>query len=142
MAVGRKPGTPKTGGRKKDTPNKDKQRFRDLADAFGYTPGEVLIRTAAGKMPCGKCEGKGKTNFQESAQESAGVLVCKQCWGSGWEPISAKERAWADAECCQMIYPRMKAVEMTGEGGGPVRQAITVEFVNASHSDSDPGAPA
>jgi hypothetical protein len=119
-------------GRKKGVPNRKPQRLSEIADRLGYTIGEALVMAAANKMPCGTCGGTGKTRFQPAkGEDRTGSRVCQSCWGSKMERISAKERAWADAEACSMIYPRLKAVELTGEDGGPIKSALTVEFVHA-----------
>ena len=46
MAGGRRPGTPKTGGRSKGTPNKATQDVRDKLAALGCDPIEGMARIA------------------------------------------------------------------------------------------------
>jgi hypothetical protein len=125
-------------GRRKGVPNRKPQRLSEIADRLGYTIGEALVMAAANKMPCGTCNGTGKTRFQPAkGEENSSSRVCQSCWGSKMERISAKERAWADAEACSMIYPRLKAVELTGEDGGPIQTAVRVVYVKPKNSDGE-----
>lgn len=45
--VGRKPGTPKTGGRQKGTPNKETKSLEDRADDLGVNFWELLCNIAS-----------------------------------------------------------------------------------------------
>jgi hypothetical protein len=44
IASSRLKGTPKTGGRKKGTPNKKTQRLREIIEASGVTPLDYMLR--------------------------------------------------------------------------------------------------
>ncbi len=46
MAAGRKPGTPKTGGRAPGTPNKSTQTLMEICETKGFNPFEAMLEIA------------------------------------------------------------------------------------------------
>lgn len=84
-------GAPKTGGRTKGTPNKDKQELLAMIEAAGC-PHPV----------------EGMATVAVRAKESGNIKL---------------EQA-AYQELAQYVAPKRKAVEVTGEDGGPLEHAI------------------
>ena len=120
-------GRQKTGGRVKGS----SPTWKQLCEKHDYTPGELSILSAQGKAPCGTCDGKGKTRFQPGGGKKLTERVCQSCWGSGFERSTLAVKLEADFRNAKRTYPDLKAVEVTGESGGPIQTALTVEFVHA-----------
>lgn len=135
---GSKPGE-RRGGRKKGTPNNSEiARVKDTLKSLGVRPGEYSARIVIGDVPCGVCHGIGATKFQPArGQQKLSKRTCESCYGSGKERLSPELRQKADAELLKYCEPQLKAIEVTGSGGGPVLTDITVHFVRA-----DNGKPA
>jgi hypothetical protein len=74
-------GTPKTGGRKKGTPNKASMPIAEICEKLGCNPAEVLIEFCSHKNPI--------------------------------------YRLQASKELANYLYPKRKAIEHSGEIGGP-----------------------
>lgn len=109
-----------------------KGRVEEACKKVGIDVFVVLAEQAAGKMKCNVCRGTGKTRYQPAHGET-GTLErkCQSCYGSGFEKISPKDRGWAAAELAQYLEAKRKAIEVTGEGGGPLQASVTVRFVSA-----------
>jgi transposase len=94
--AGRPPGTPKSGGRSKGTPNKNKQEFRELLDdaakALGYKEGFDPLKKLTEIY----------FDLEKIGVETSGARV----------EILLKTLEYS--------YPKKKAVEVTGADGGPV----------------------
>jgi hypothetical protein len=94
MPAGRKPGTPKTGGRKAGTPNRKTQEISELLESLGHNPIEAMVRIATD--PEASLEFRGRMN----------------------------------AELAQYVYPKRKAVEVTGDQDAPfVPRRVEIHIV-------------
>lgn len=93
--AGRKAGTPKTGGRQKGTPNKNKQEFIELLDAAAKAHGRE------GFNPLLKLAG---IYFE---LEDLGIAT-------------VGPRTDILLKTLEYSYPKKKAVEVSGPDGGPV----------------------
>lgn len=123
MAKGKKTG----GGSRAGSPNlagvKRKEAWETLV-AMGYDPDQVslgvLAMASMNVMPCGVCNGTGKTRFQPG--QSAGgssERTCQSCWGSKMERIDPKDRARAAGELSKYLHRQLKAVELSGNDEKP-----------------------
>ena len=95
-------------GSRAGVPNKNKQFLLNrLQDMYGddFHP---IIRMAENAL----CLHMKATETQEVADLKASI--------DGWDKIA------------QYTEPKLKAVEITGEGGGPVEGHWSVEFINAT----------
>ena len=113
-------GHAKVGGRKLGGGNK--VSWTDLCAEHNYRPGELGILAAMGKAPCVTCQGKGKTKFQPKSGKT-GERICQSCWGSGFERDFGKQLD-ADQKNVKRTYADLKALEVTGQDGGPIEHAI------------------
>ncbi len=108
-------------GRPKGALNKVNMALKERISKFGCDPFEVLAQMANGKLPCGRCFGKGKTRFQPAnGEDRTSVRTCQSCWASGYEHISPKDRGWAAGELAGYLECKRKAVEHSGADGGPI----------------------
>ena len=103
---GKKPGSPKTGGRIKGTPNKSTQALYERAEALGVDPFEILLYFAKGDE---RSLGYNSEQYRET--EYGKVVVVR---------ITPEMRIRAAAEACQYLYPKRKAIEISGNEGGPL----------------------
>lgn len=115
--VGRRPGTKKTGGRQKGTPNAKSIEARALADRLGVDPLEILLLFAKGDW---KALGYKDETYRV---EQAGGVVNSVLY------VSPETRANSAAKACDYLYAKRKAVEVTGADGEPVGQSVTDELV-------------
>lgn len=91
--AGKKPGSPKTGGRQKGTPNKaTKARETAIAES-GLTPLEYML--------------------------------------SVMRDLAADEGKRLDAAkaAAPYVHPKLANVELSGKGGGAIKQSLEVSFV-------------
>ena len=98
---GRRKGTPKTGGRKKGTPNKPTVDFVAMADAHGVHPGELMCRVIKGE----------RIMALAYANKETGEFVEHPIMPTLDQMISA------DKELAQYVYPKRKAMEHSGSLG-------------------------
>jgi hypothetical protein len=97
----------KTGGRKKGTPNKDASEIADILSRLNCNPIEGLARIANGEeLLCGVSTITGFTEVKH-------------------RPTFA-QRLKAYTELAEYVAPKRKAVEVAGEGGGPVRFTLAL----------------
>jgi len=101
----------KTGGRQKGTPNKNTAAIADTLSRLKCDPIEGLARIANGEE-----------------------LLCGVSTIAGYTTVSHRptfaQRLKAYTELAEYVAPKRKAVEVAGEGGGPVRFTLAL---------SDPG---
>lgn len=100
----------KTGGRTKGTPNKSGKPLKDLADQLGVDPFQILLHFAAGDY-----EALGYVRpdaFDDPNDLSKSVN------------ITPEVRLKAASEAASYLYPKRKALEHTGEGGGPIAHTL------------------
>ena len=62
MPGGRKPGTPKTGGRKSGIPNRQTREISELLESLGHNPIEAMVQTATD--PNASLELRGRMNAE------------------------------------------------------------------------------
>jgi hypothetical protein len=149
---GRKPGGPKTGGRKKGQRNlSNRTDVQAIVKAANCSPYRIMAQLANGHAPCSVCKGKGRTKYQPSRQtqlidgvrayvmpsnpESMEERVCLSCYGSGKEIVSPELRGRMAESLGRYLAPQLKAIEHTGEGGGPLEAIVNVRFIKASAAD-------
>jgi hypothetical protein len=122
MAFGRK-----TGGRKAGTPNKSTGYL--AAKPADFSPFAQAILIAKNKLPCTVCRGTGKTKYRVPNSDKIAQRTCESCYGDKLERLSPETILKACTELMQYEDAKKRAVEVTGEGGGPIQTALTVEFV-------------
>ena len=109
--TGRKTGTPKTGGRKKGTPNKRSNQLLDVLEAAGYDPEKDnplvwMLRVYTGEVTM--------------------PVVCTEITINGPVavvndvPLEPALRVRCMTEFAQYIYPKRKAIEVSGPDGGEI----------------------
>ena len=128
---GSKPGE-RRGGRKLGTPNKNSTRVAEICNRLKCDPVELMVKICKGDLPCGVCHGAGRSPFQPARGESIGVRTCESCYGSGKERIGPRERQAAASDLMGFIYPKLKAIELTGADGEALDMKMVVEFVRPS----------
>ena len=130
-------GLPRTGGRKKGTPNKRTLEVQELIDRTGCTdPLEAMIQIAEGNLKCNVCRGKLKTKYKRD-DGSLGERICESCYGSGYEIVSPELRGRMWAEVAQYHRPKRKAIEHTVESGPNLTEVLRARFTKLNeHSDS------
>lgn len=94
MRPGRKPGTPKTGGRQKGSLNKDKAEVAEKLAALGCDPIEGMATIAMDPQ----------------------------------SPVDLRGRMFS--ELAQYVHSKLRAVEVTGAGGGAL-QVQVLKFTDA-----------
>lgn len=123
-SVGRPPGTPKTGGRQKGTPNKATLEVMEKLEKLGCDPIIGMAHIAMGEVECPSCHGSGEAPYKFciengpywAPEEEGGVMqVCKLCHGSGKEPVPTDLRGKMFAELACYVAPKRKAVEIKGD---------------------------
>lgn len=125
MPAGSKPGEHR-GGRKPGTPNKPTQLLRERLAAIGCDYVGFLALTVKNEVPCGVCRGTGRTKFKSTSGKPA-VRECQSCWGDKLERLDPKLRVQAAATLMEYCEAKRKAVEVTGDEGGPVEMVIRWE---------------
>lgn len=96
---GKKPGSPKTGGRQKGTPNANKQEFRDLL--------------AEAARNCG--HERGKKGFDPLIKLAEIYFEFEELGVA-----TAPARVEILLKTLEYSYPKKKAVEVSGPDGGPI----------------------
>lgn len=108
----------KSGGRQKGTPNKNSLPIEELAKALNIDPFEVLLRFAAGDW-----KGLGYDNevyFSESPEGDGKQIKMGYV-------IKPEVRQKAASDACQYLYPKKKAIELSGKDGDDIGFRIIVE---------------
>jgi hypothetical protein len=105
------------------------------------------------KVPCGTCIDKnrkptGRTLYELESGHHAhdcairededaactchgiGERTCLSCDGSKWEKIDVNTMLKAATELSKYRYPQLKAIEVTGEGGGPIQHSHEIKLVD------------
>lgn len=132
MPRGSKPGE-RRGGREAGTPNRITLTIAEKLQELGCDPIEFQAIVVSNKLPCGVCRGTGKTKYALPAETPAEIdnprlseRTCQSCYGSLFEACNPELRNKAAAELSQYIYPKRKAVELTGGDGVslPVWQVV------------------
>ena len=54
------------------------------------------------------------------------MRTCESCYGDGLERLSPELVAKVSLDIREYGYPKLKSVEHTGEGGGPIRIAEVI----------------
>jgi len=124
--MGKKPGPKKGqrfGGRKKGTPNRDTQTLAEKAKEIGADPFETLILFAKGDWSA--------LGYDSEYQ----IKVTKGGETVNEFTISPELRKSAASDACQYLYPKRKALEVTGAEGQPLS---FVQLVKECSGD-DPG---
>ncbi len=124
---GSRPGE-RRGGRKKGTRNRVAQSYderwkRLVAENPGSDIQELAVMILAGKVQCGTCHGKKRTSYVDKDGKRF-TRICESCDGTGLEKISIADRLKVMAIIAGRVWPERKAVEVTGEDGGPIEHKI------------------
>ena len=125
-------------------PNKRTQDLQAKLERIGCDPMLGMAEIALNRLPCGVCRGNLRTkyalpqgvhtkecshgNTAECTCEGIGERVCQSCYGSGWEACSPELRGKMYAEIANYVLPKRKAIEHSGEDGGPIGIRVEVEF--------------
>lgn len=131
-------------------PNKRTQDIQEKLARIGCDPITGMAEIALNRLPCGVCRAELRTKYLLSSGthadkcgfqidkngviagtctcEGIGVRICQSCYGSGWEACSPELRGKMYAEIANYVLPKRKAIEHTGEDGGPVGIQLIVEF--------------
>jgi hypothetical protein len=112
MALGKK-----TGGRKKGSVNKRTEYLKSAAREFD--PFEKMRRLADDDIVCRTCRGRGRTVYQARGKKT-GERVCESCFGDGKDRVPLELQGKMAAELAQYQSPKLKAIEHSGPGGGPI----------------------
>lgn len=112
---GRPVGLPKTGGRKKGSPNKRTRELIERADAIGVDPFEILLRFAKGDW-----KGLGYESETMTKIAAGGVKV-------EIERIDPELRMKAAAEAAQYLYPKRKAIELKSDQESPIEVYLRMD---------------
>ena len=118
---GWKPGDPWRGKSRKGIPNKRTVEVMERLAELGCDPIEGMARIAQDVTPCKVCH--------EGVLENG--KTCPQCLGTGKLQASAELRGRMYAELAQYVAPKRKAVDLTVEGGDPVRMKLIEEAAAA-----------
>jgi len=122
MKPGAKPGQ-RFGGRSKGTPNKKTDEIRRLIqEACGADWDPVQAMALAAKR--GGFEVWDPATNAPAVDPVTGLPVL--------QPIGDKTRASLHKEVSEYLHPKRRALEVTGEDGGPISFGIGVEFVEPS----------
>lgn len=134
-------GLPKTGGRKPGSVNAITGYLAFRPE--GWSPFQVLFAGARNELPCSKCRGSGRTKYwKRQNRRDLGKLcsrVCESCYGDKLERLSPETILKAAAELAQYESPKKKAIEVTGEDGGPVTACIELIVRKAVHGADGQG---
>ena len=138
--AGRPKGLPKSGGRKKGTPNRPTASLRDRLIGLNCDYVACLANIVNNTVPCAVCRGKGTTNFQPASPvRFSGERTCQSCWGSKMERINPEQRLRASATLMEYCEPKRKAIEISGADGGPIDHILEVRFIKAIEGRRDDG---
>lgn len=118
----------KTGGRKRGVRNLRNQSYDELWNSLldkypGADIQELLARIIAGDVDCGTCHGKTRTPYTDKDGQK-GTRICQSCDGTGKEKICIADRLRAINIVAARVWPEKKAIQVTGEDGGPIEHAI------------------
>lgn len=138
----------KTGGRSAGTPNKVTLSVQEKLARLNYDPHLGMERIASNELPCGVCRGSGKSFYKLAPGahaedcdgsvipskmlchcEGIGTRKCESCYGTLFEACSPELRGKMHAELAQYVAPKRKAIEVTGEDGGPLKHSHEIEFI-------------
>lgn len=138
------------GGRQKGTPNKKTLELLAILTREHCQPEVVMCRIINNTLPCGVCRGKKKTPYRlptipmlhcpncKHAGKDAGnkftvcpacgyepevrvaLRKCMSCLGTTLENCNPHLRGQMASDLMQYLRPKRKAVEVTGEDGGPI----------------------
>lgn len=112
-----KPKRPKFGGRKKGTPNKKSTLIEEKCKELGCDPAEILMRFCLN-------DEKGLGYTGPRIKMAPGGVVIEEPW------ITSEMRLKAASELMEYLYAKRKAVEVTGEDGGPIESEVTITTEN------------
>lgn len=105
-------GSPRYGGRIKGSVNKSTKNLQEIADSLEVNPFEVLLRFAANDW-----EGLGYQSDCKTISSKGGEVIYV-------DNISATDRINAAKSACEYLYPKRKAIEMTGAEGKDLFQSF------------------
>ncbi len=146
MPPGAPPGV-RYGGRAKGTPNKSVATIEAVIARMKRPPQEILASIAENDVECPVCRGAGGWEPKQTELDANQLAVkqivsstnpkavpnhwqqCKDCKGTGREPIPAKLSSWCSAELMQYAFAKRKAIEITGADGGPIKTRHELVFV-------------
>lgn len=115
-ARGPKPGSPKTGGRKKGTPNKLSTLARQKAEELGVDPFEVLLYFTAGDWKSLGYDARTEViGFSATGDEIIDYTI----------PPELRQRAAKDA--CEYMFPKLKSIEHSNDSENPISTTIIYE---------------
>lgn len=105
-------GHPKWGGRRIGTPNKVTTDLHALADKLHINPFEILLRFAGNDW-----QGLGYDSATKTILSKSGELI-------EVDTIDTAERIVAAKAACDYLFPKRKAVEVTGKDGVDLFQSF------------------
>jgi hypothetical protein len=108
----------KTGGRKKDTPNKKSKDLIDLAEQMSVSPFEIMLHFASGNFKA--------LGMKEYQIKSSGM-------GKTYEELSIlpEMRLNAAYKAAQFLHPKRKAIEIRQETSSKISFVTQDEFNKA-----------
>lgn len=138
---GRPPGQPKTGGRKKGTPNFKRNHSFDkaLSEFDGLDPEMQLVLTAFERLPCRYCDEHGKVPEETgllmmgvtgddrlSAARTGGLeMSCPRCAGTGFKLLEPGEATRALIRIIDSRVPKKGPAPVdTATAGLPILQIL------------------
>ncbi len=129
-------------GRPKGRIDKRTLNIRERLARLKCDPIAYLAMTVNNEIPCGTCNGSGKTAFQPLNGDTPGVRTCQSCWGSKRERLTPKERGWAAGELLQYCEAKLKQVDHTSSDGSNkpvwiVNVAQERQIVTSQHPSID-----
>ena len=109
------PGQPRPmgAGRRRGTPNKDTSEFARLVDELECSPAEILIGLAMGMVV--ELGYMTVEELEEPGGQDASGMWRKSGRERALECIPAELRAQCAGKLCEFLYPKRKAVEISGE---------------------------
>jgi len=120
-------GSPKHGGRQKGTPNKSTQNLLLKAEELSVDPFEILLLYV-------------KRDWKALGFATENVLD-KEGFETSVPRISMETQIECAKEVCQYIYPKRKAIELSGDLENPVQISMTLddrkELLKAARSDGE-----
>lgn len=149
MPVGKPKGLPKSGGRKKGTPNKDVSPVRSMLERIGHDPLEGMARIAQNMLPCGVCRGELKTRYWLQDERphcdrcGGGLLVqgkparpkadCIWCSGTGKQTLDERT-----CQSCKATGWEACSPELRGKMDAELAKYVQPQLKAIEHSISDP----
>lgn len=137
---GRPNGLPKTGGRKKGSLNKA-TLYKSRNPDEDFDPFAIMRAIAKGELPCGVCQGSGKTKWLRKPGGKLAERVCGSCYGSGRERITPELRARMAAELAMYQAPKRRAIEILpdsrNEGDFTYEELLSVRYRRTQEARSD-----